>query len=164
MSIRYQAGHDVNGAIDIAATIAYFIAATPNITGLAVHEWVSLGVLVVFVVHVAQHYDWIADTLRKLTRHPPLSQTGNLALDVATVIAFIVAMVSGIMVSRYVLPALGFVAPGYFFWLPTHLMSAKILLALLVVHVAVHARPLWSYLKGRRHSKDIPTEKTEEVS
>ena len=70
-------------------------------------------------------------------------------LDVATALVFMVAMVSGIMVSRFILPALGLVAPGYFFWNPLHSLFAKLLLALLLVHVVVHAKQLWTYLKTR---------------
>ena len=39
-----------------------------------------------------------------------------------------------------VLRAFGLYAEGYYFWDPLHAVSAKVLLALLVVHVAVHAK------------------------
>ncbi|MDO4289622.1 MAG: hypothetical protein Q4C41_00135 [Eggerthellaceae bacterium] len=44
------------------------------------------------------------------------------------------------MVSGAVLPAFGLYATGYFFWNPLHAASAKVLLALLLIHVAVNVR------------------------
>jgi hypothetical protein len=126
--------------IDIIAALVYIIAANPSVTGLLIHEWIGFGVLVVFVVHGAQHYDWIIDTLRKLRERPSLIAVGNLILDIVTAAVFMVVTVSGIMVSRHILPLFGLVAPGYFFWNPLHSLFAKVLLALLVVHVVVHAR------------------------
>jgi hypothetical protein len=117
----------------------------------------------VFIVHVAQHYDWVIDTFRKAWRSPSLATTGNLVLDVATVVVFMVVTVSGIMVSRHILPALGLVAPGYFFWNPLHSLFAKVLLALLVVHVVVHAKWLWAFFKSWRRDKGDEDSSVEEV-
>ena len=64
------------------------------------------------------------------------------ALDALIAAALAVCAVSGVMVSGAVLPAFGLYAEGYFFWDPLHAASAKALLALLLVHVAVH----WKWL------------------
>jgi hypothetical protein len=131
-------------------------------TGLLIHEWVSLGVLVIFVVHAAQHYDWISDTFRKL-RHPTLGQMGHLLLDTLTVAVFMVVVVSGGMVSRHILPMFGLVAPGYFFWNPLHSLFAKVLLALLIVHVVAHAKWLWAFVKGFRQRKSHAINQSKET-
>ncbi|MCL1846757.1 MAG: DUF4405 domain-containing protein [Coriobacteriia bacterium] len=134
--------------LDIIAAVLYIIAANPIITGLSVHEWVSLGVLLVFIVHGAQHYDWVIEAFRKLRSKPNLLQTANLVLGTLLVAVFMVVTVSGIMVSRHILPLLGLVAPDYFFWNPLHSVSAKALLALALIHVVVHAGWLWRHIKG----------------
>jgi hypothetical protein len=121
--------------IDLVAAVVYLVAANPALTGLLVHEWISLGIFVVFVVHVAASFDSIFAVLK---RRADRFGMANLALDGALLIVFMVVTVSGIMVSRHILPLFGFVAPGYFFWNPIHAISAKLLLALLIVHVAAH--------------------------
>ncbi|GHT79215.1 hypothetical protein FACS1894104_3540 [Actinomycetota bacterium] len=128
-----------NLIIDIVALVVYFVAANPAITGLAIHEWLSLGLVVVLFIHCLVHVDWIVDTIK---RHKTNASTANLALDVATLIVFMVVTVSGLMVSRHILPAMGLVAPGYFFWTPLHSISAKLLLALLLIHIVAH----WKWL------------------
>jgi hypothetical protein len=136
-----------NFIIDIIATVVYIIAANPLITGLAVHEWVGLGIIIVFIVHCAAHYDWVLATIR---HHNDKVSVANLILDIVTLVVFMVVTISGLMVSRYLLPLFGFVAPGYFFWNPLHSISAKVLLALLLVHVVVHWKWLASFISRRK--------------
>jgi hypothetical protein len=138
--------------IDAIVCVAYLVVANPSVTGLAVHEWAGTGVLVVFVVHTAVNLDAVLAVLR---RQASRAGVANIVLDAALLVAFMVATVSGIMVSRHILPALGFVAPGYFFWNPLHSISAKVVLALLVVHIVAHIRWLLSLTgKGRQDDHD----------
>ena len=58
--------------------------------------------------------------------------------------------VSGVLVSATVLPTFGLFAPGYFVWDPLHAVSAKVLLALVLVHAVSHAGKLTGFLKTRR--------------
>ncbi len=135
--------------IDIIAAVVYIMAANPGVTGLAIHEWISLGTFVVFIVHGAQHYDWAIETFRKIKERPASVRTARLILDILTIASFMVVTVSGLMVSRFILPLLGMVAPGYFFWNPLHSISAKVLLALLVIHIVINAGRVWALLKAR---------------
>ncbi|RDB62765.1 hypothetical protein C1878_06950 [Gordonibacter sp. 28C] len=140
-----------NLIVDVVALAVYAIVANPAITGVALHEWAGLGLVLVFLVHVAAHVDWVADTVRSALRSPSWSRVGNLVLDVCIVVAFMVCVVSGVLVSGAVLPALGYYAQGYYFWDPLHAISAKVLLALLLVHVVVHAR--W-FIRFAKKGKD----------
>ena len=45
-------------AVDAACLLVYLVAASPALTGVGVHEWLGLGVLVVFFAHAAMHVDW----------------------------------------------------------------------------------------------------------
>ena len=122
-----------NLAIDIAALAVYLVAANPAVTGIGIHEWLGLGMLVIFFVHAAMHVDWVIEAVRGSFVRLSWARTGNAVLDLV-----IVAVVMVVMVSGAVLPALGLYADGYYFWDPLHAMSAKLLLALMLVHVAVH--------------------------
>ncbi len=137
------------GIIVLLAALVYILAANPLVTGLELHEWLSLGCIIVFIIHCAVHYDWFVSLFK---RRIGRSGIGHFLLDSATLIAFIVVTVSGIMVSRYILPALGFVAQGYFFWNPLHSISAKVLFVLILVHVVVHASWFAQLLFKRRHN------------
>lgn len=141
-----------NLIVDVATLVVYLVVANPALTGIGLHEWLGLGAFVAFFVHLLLHADWAVEALRGSLSRPSWGRTGNLVLDALIVVAFMTAMVSGIMVSGAVLPALGLYAEGYYFWDPLHAMSAKALLALLLVHVIVHWRWIVRFFKkGRDH-------------
>lgn len=145
-------------AVDAAALAAYVVVSLPQATGVAAHEWLGLGVALLLVVHVAQHGDWLADALRAVTRGSApgrassparLARLGRLVLAMLLAAALAVCVVSGIMVSGAVLPAFGLFAEGYYFWNPLHAVSAKVLLALLLVHVALNAGVVYRLRKKK---------------
>lgn len=138
-------------AVDIVALAVYLVVANPAVSGLAVHEWVSVGLLVVLVVHLSMHADWMAAAIKKAFSKPSLKNTGSLVLAIALLVDLCLATVSGIMLSRFVLPALGLYASGYFVWKPIHAISAKMLLALIVAHLALHADWIVAQAKSRKH-------------
>lgn len=135
-----------NLAVDGAALLAYLAVANPAIAGISVHEWASLGLLLVLLVHLAMHVDWAARALSGFAAASP-ARKGRLVLDTLILVSLAAVGVSGIMVSGSVLGALGLYASGYFFWDPLHAVSAKVLLALIVVHVALHVPKLFGCIK-----------------
>ena len=141
-----------NLAIDVAALAVFLAVANPALTGIGVHEWLGLGMLLVFFVHALLHADWAVEALRGSIARPSWGCTGNLVLDALIVVALKAVTLSGIMVTGAVLPTFGWYAQGYYFWDPLHAMSAKALLALLLVHVVVHGKWLARvFKKGEKH-------------
>lgn len=141
-----------NLIIDVVALLVYLVVANPALTGIGFHEWLGIGLVVVLLVHSVVHAEWIAETVRTSLADPSWARTGNLILDMLALIAFAVVTVSGLMISGAILPTFGLYADGYYFWDPLHAISAKVLLALLLVHVVVHWR--WFTLffkKGKRN-------------
>lgn len=139
----------------------YAAAATPALTGVPVHEWLGLALLAPVLVHCVLHADWVATTLacgpkgdRHLWVHFSV-RAGHLALDAALLVAFMAVLVSGLGISGTVLQAFGLYVDGYYAWGPLHAIAAKALLALLLVHVAVHAESLYNLLKRRGAPKAL---------
>lgn len=138
--------------VDAVALVVYALVANPALTGIPFHEWAGLGVFVVFLVHAAQHADLVVEVVKGAFRGRKGHRAWNIALDVLITVSFVVCTVSGVLISGTVLPAMGLYADGYFFWSPLHAASAKLLLALLAVHVVVHLRMVSRILKddGKR--------------
>ncbi|WP_417134068.1 DUF4405 domain-containing protein, partial [Rubneribacter badeniensis] len=78
---------------------------------------------------------------------------GRAVLNGLIVVALAACAVSGAMVSGAVLPALGLYARGYFFWDPLHAASAKVLLALLLVHLALNVGAVVRAVRARRRGR-----------
>ena len=83
-----------------------------------------------------------------------LPRVGNAVLDVLIALTLAVCVVSGFLISGDVLRVFGLYAPGYFVWDPLHAISAKVLLALLIVHVALHVRLLFRHMSRNRETKN----------
>lgn len=136
-------------AIDLVALAVYLVAANPALTGIGAHEWIGLGVLAVFLAHCAVNADWVVSAVGGF-RKSPWGTRGNLVLDALILAAFMAVTVSGLFVSGAVLPAFGLYADGYYFWDPLHSIAAKALLALLLVHVAVHWKWLYNFIRRKK--------------
>ncbi len=124
---------------DTIVLAVYLLAANPSVTGLGVHEWMGPVALAVLVAHLAMHWDWVADTLRHAV-HRRGTRLAKVLLDALLVLVFMVCAASGMMVSGAVLPAFGLYAEGYWLWNPLHVASAKLLLALIIVHLAANLK------------------------
>ena len=74
----------------------------------------------------------------------------RLVLDATLLLALVVVVLSGLMESGAILPALGWDAEGYFFWAPLHAAAAKVLLALIVVHLALDGAAAWRLIARAR--------------
>lgn len=122
--------------MDAVALVVYVVVSLPALTGIALHEWLGLGVFVALAVHLAQHLD----TLTSPTGKTKAARWARIALGIALAIALVVVAVSGLMMSGAVLGFLGYYAEGYYFWNPLHSISAKVLLALVLIHLFVNAR------------------------
>lgn len=142
-----------NLAIDIIIFVLYLVVANPALTGISVHEWLGLGLFVSFFIHVEVHADWIVETLRSVFSHPSCKRTGNAVLDICILVAFMATTVSGIMVSGTVLPLFGLYAEGYYFWDPMHAVAAKVLLALLILHIILHWKWIANALKRKKRHR-----------
>ena len=68
-------------------------------------------------------------------------------LNGALLVSLAFCVVSGAMVSGTLLPSLGFYATGYYFWGPLHALSAKVLLAALLVHIVLRTPAAASVLR-----------------
>ena len=130
---------------DAVVLAAYAVAANPAVTGIPLHEWVSLAVVLVALIHLG------ARCLKPLeSARSGATGAARSALDLALLVSLAAVAVSGVMVSGDVLPSLGLFATGYFFWGPLHATAAKVLLALILVHLAVHARWIVGAIRCKR--------------
>lgn len=139
-------------ALDAVAAVFFAVAVLPQLTGIAVHEWLGIVALSALLMHLSASLTALAG-LSRAARRGSLLAVARIALDAALFIALAVCVVSGVFVSATVLSAFGLFAPGYFVWDPLHAASAKVLLALVLVHVASHAGKLTGFLKAQRFKR-----------
>ena len=126
---------------DTVLIAAYALVAVPALTGVGAHEWLGVAVVAALLAHCAR---------RGAAPARGAAAAGRAVLNGLIVVALAACAVSGAMVSGAVLPALGLYARGYFFWDPLHAASAKVLLALLLVHLALNVGAVVRAVRARR--------------
>ena len=145
--------------VDAIVLVVYAIVANPAVTGMLIHEWLSIGALIVIVVHFAMHINYLRYVFSSAQRRRGIKLAKSI-LDALLIVVFILCCISGIMVSGELLRALGLYASGYFFWYPLHAASAKLLLALLLVHVIANWKVVVGGLKKKREN-EMPSDNSD---
>jgi Domain of unknown function (DUF4405) len=132
-----------DGVLLLAYTLAYSL----GFTGLAIHEWLGLGIGLALLLHLTLHWDWVVRTTRRL-----LGRGGRDRLiwlvNLALLLAMTLCVLSGVLISRVALAQLGITVSGGPFWARVHSTTATLTLILVPVHVALRWR--WILSVGRR--------------
>ena len=129
----------INLVIDLVIFLAFLITTAPRFSGVAVHEWLSLALAAAIVAHLLLHWQWIVTTTRRLFSTAMKSQRLGYLLNVLLFIDFTLITLSGILISRSALPALGIsIANSGFVWRGLHSLASNAGLVLIALHIALH--------------------------
>lgn len=138
--------------VDALLLVAVLLALAPILTGLPIHEWLSLGLWAGVVLHLLLHWDWTLNALRRIVSRFPAAARLNLWLAFVLFVDMTAVMLSGVLISRVALPALGIDLRGDRTWTLLHRLSADWLVFLVGLHVALHWR--WILTTIRRFVVD----------
>jgi cytochrome b len=130
--------------IDIATFIGFMIAMEPRSTGVSIHEWFTVAAVGTLIVHFVLHWDWFIRLTSRFFVKLFHSSRLNYLLAIAIFIGFTTIMVSGLMISENVIPALGLHPEGRFAWRRIHDLAANLTFLLVAVHVALR----WEWVKA----------------
>lgn len=125
--------------LDIGLFIAFLIAFSPGLTGISVHEWLSLAIGVPTLVHLVINWDWVVRSALNVLGKLRATSRVNLLVDIALFVATVTVMLSGALVSQAIARTLGLSLATDAIWYPVHSASATLSVALLVLHFALHA-------------------------
>ena len=132
-----------DGVLLVAYTLAYSL----GFTGLAIHEWLGLGIGLALLLHLTLHWDWVVRTTRKLFARGGRDR-GIWLLNLALLVVMTLCVLSGVLISQVALYQLGISVHTGPFWTNVHDTTSKLTLILVSVHVAVRWR--WIVSVGRR--------------
>ena len=91
---------------DAILLLGYTLAYSYGFTGIAVHEWLGIGLGLALLVHLTLHWDWVLRTTGRLLR--PRGQDKVVWLvNLALLFGMTLCVASGILISRVALPDLG---------------------------------------------------------
>lgn len=127
-------------AVDIGMTAALLLLMAYELVGQAAHEWIGIGMFVLFVIHHILNGSWIRNLLRRRYNPVSIMQTGLVLLILCAMAGL---MVSGIILSRHALSFLP-IKGGRSFARNLHMLSAYWGFVLMSVHLGFH----WSMMMG----------------
>ena len=127
----------------------------PNRTGLVVHEWISVAVIVPLLFHLIINWDWTVRVIERFADRLLHASRLNLLVDVALFVSAVAVMLSGLMVSQVVAAWFGVAIAPSPIWVAVHSVSADAVVATLLLHLALHWR--WVFNVARRLPTPSPT-------
>ena len=133
--------------VDIAILVGFLVAYEPALTGVAIHEWLSLAFASAIMLHLLLHWDWVVQVTLKFFRKLFHSSRLNYLLNLALLIDFVLIMLSGLLISKSVLPTLGLQVASDPAWRFLHSSAADFSLLLLGLHLALHWKWILSTTK-----------------
>ena len=124
--------------VDIGMTIALLLLMTYELIGQAAHEWLGIGMFVLFLTHHILNRKWTGNLLKG--SYTPLRIWQTL-LVVLVLLCMIGSMVSGIILSRHALSLLP-ISGGRSFARSLHMVSAYWGFVWMSLHLGLH----WSMM------------------
>jgi hypothetical protein len=123
--------------LDLVIACGLIAAYQPGWTGISLHEWVSIAIIVPLAVHLVVNWEWCVRIARTFMDRLFHASRANFFVDVALLVASVAVMLSGIMVSE--IPSwFGGTVALRLVWTALHAWSANAIIALFAVHALLH--------------------------
>jgi hypothetical protein len=139
----------INYLVDLTIFLAFLVAMNPHMTGLALHEWLSLAFGSAVITHLLLHWQWIVEVTRRFFVQVTTQARLNYIINLLFFIDMTIVIVTGVMISESALPTLGITLAQSFLWRGLHNLSANVALVLFGVHIALHWR--WIVTTTKRY-------------
>lgn len=128
--------------IQLLADIVLFIGIVwvlmPQATGILLHEWGSLLVIIPLLIHLVLDWQWIVAITKRFLKRQSGEVRFNYFWNWFQFVMMVIAIFSGILISNAALPAIGIPIVVDPFWLEIHLFSSNSVMIMLGVHLAMH--------------------------
>ena len=131
-------------------TVVLIVLMAYELVGQAVHEWLGIGMFVLFILHHIWNGKWIRNIFKRKYTLFSILQT---VFVICTFIAMVGSLVSGVILSRHALAFLP-ITGGRSFARNLHMVSAYWGFVFLSLHLGFH----WSMIMGmvKKHLKKMP--------
>lgn len=134
---------NVNILIDITLLVSFLIVMETNATGIAIHEWLGVAILVSIIIHILVHWGWVSSVSKRFFKKLAAKPRLNYFVDLGIFTGFITIIFSGLMISQTVLPFIGLKGSEGGFWKQLHFLSTDVTVYLTALHLALH----WHWIK-----------------
>jgi hypothetical protein len=124
--------------LDVLIFAGFLLALDPRVTGIPIHEWLTIAGTAAIILHFLLNWNWIAGLTRRFVRRASFKARLNYILNWLFFIDGVLVMLSGVLISEVVLPLLGLQAMRNMQWRQIHSLTADLSLILLGLHLALN--------------------------
>ncbi len=125
---------------DVLLLVSALLLASTRLTGLVVHEWLGLLVILPLLVHLLLNWVWLRTAFLGLLRRMSGEMRANVLINATFFTTMTGTIVSGVLISEVVLPTIGLprLHDPTLRWL--HSFSADVMLVVLGLHLGMKWR------------------------
>ena len=136
-----------NLTLDIALLAVFLVVTNPSLTGMTVHEWLALAFAAAIVIHLLFHWNWLVAVAKQFFKKLFHQSRLNYIVDALFFVAVSATMLSGLIISKSVLPAIGIQLDISREWKTIHTLASDISLLMIGLHFSLHFKWVVSHLK-----------------
>lgn len=137
--------------IDILMTALLLLLMAYSLVGEKVHEWLGIGMFVLFILHHVLNNNWSRNLLKGKYTPFRILQTVLVVLALTSMLG---SMVSGIVLSRYVFSFL-FITGGQSWARTLHMLCAYWGFVIISLHIGLHWNIMMSVAKKMFHKPSV---------
>jgi hypothetical protein len=130
--------------LDAGLLALWLLIQSPRATGVFLHEVLGLALAAPLILHLLLSWHWILVQGRGLLTTASWRTRFNYAVNVALFAVMAGAIISGLVVSESVLPAVGLQVIQDMQWLRAHDLSSNLLFVAVALHLAMN----WGWVKA----------------
>ena len=140
--------------MDIILLVGVVWVLMPQATGVPLHEWGSLLIILPLLIHLVLNWPWILVVSKRFFMRQSRQIRFNYLWGWFMFVTMVVTFFSGIMTSEAMLPAMGIPIVVDPFWIEIHAFSANSVMIIVGVHLGMHWR--WITIHVNRHILQRP--------
>lgn len=134
--------------LDVALFAAIVAAYAPAVTGLSVHEWLSLALVVPALAHLVLNWEWVVRVARGALARLAAKSWFDALVDTVLFVSTIAVILSGLLISQVIAGAFGIATNASAVWHTVHSVSADLTIVSLLAHFALHAKWMARVFQG----------------
>jgi hypothetical protein len=124
--------------MDVVALAIIAVQMNPAVSGITVHEWLGVLLVVPLAVHLVLNWNWTMTAIDRFLGKIRPTMRSNLVIDSGLFFSMVAVGFSGVLLIPGFAAALG--VPVSPMWHVVHFVSANLTLGFFIAHVALHAR------------------------
>ncbi len=122
--------------VDLLLLIGFLLCFYLNLTGVMVHQWLGVIVLLLAGAHLMMHWDWVKSVTARFIKGTNMRSRLYYVIDFIIMLGAVIILETGLMISTWFNLALS----NYTVWVGIHIYSAVTVLALAVLKIGLHWR------------------------